>query len=199
MAIPVGFFLAHLLYQPVAGTHVSTIGVGLDWVGAGPIPTPIEAAEIVDTAATGVSSIATGSFMGSDWKYLGASVTYQDEVGPLTGQFDHVITGAGTAGSLPPNCAILVSKQTGLGGRRNRGRVYLPPVYPAETIVDSLGIINPTSVGLLGDRFAAFDSALFSAEFQTVLFHDTAPFTPTPVTGWVVSNLLATQRRRMRP
>lgn len=32
-----------------------------------------------------------------------------------------------------------------------------------------------------------------------VLFHDTAPFTPTPITGFQVQRKVATQRRRLRP
>jgi hypothetical protein len=195
---PVGFFESHFLYKPNAGTRVCSFGLGLDWTGPGPIPDPTEMAEICRLAAVHVDSIGHSSWVGADWSFLGVDCTYQTEEGPLTGSSLATVAGAGTAAQIPVNGSILVKKNTASGGRRNRGRLFMPPVYPAEGLVDSIGIIAAPAVTNLTGRFSSFYNQLIIGLTQPVLFHSEAPFTPTPIISFTVENLLATQRRRMR-
>lgn len=106
---------------------------------------------------------------------------------------------AGTAGTdrLPPNNALLIRKQTGVGGRRNRGRMYLPGIV-AESGVDSTGTIS----GLAGLQTIASawlgDIVAVAGITQMVLLHSVGASTPTNVNELVVDGVVATQRRRLR-
>lgn len=106
-------------------------------------------------------------------------------------------TGAPTA--LPPNCALLVRKITASGGRRGRGRFYLPGVI--EAYADGAGLIDSGTIAILQTNAGTMlSNLLLDADIaQVVLLHSTAPFTPTVITNFVVQNRLATQRRRLRP
>lgn len=97
---------------------------------------------------------------------------------------------------MPANCAALIQKRGALGGRRNRGRFYLPGI--TKTGVEDDGSLNSTYVGslqtnvdgMLGDQAANSDTP--------VVFHQSAPFTPTNVGVWTVQPKIATQRTRLR-
>jgi hypothetical protein len=95
--------------------------------------------------------------------------------------------------SPPSNCSMLVSKRTGIAGRENRGRMYVPPFLLEEATIDQAGNFPLTN---LNTTAAAFLAA-FSPDLPMVLLHTSAD-APTPVTQLVVRSRLATQRRRMR-
>lgn len=100
---------------------------------------------------------------------------------------------------LPPNCAVLVQKRTALGGRRNRGRFYVPGI--PEGNVDEVGTIAGATLStwqtIVNDILSTF-VALLTVD-ACVLLHNTAPFAPTPITDLEVAAKIATQRRRLRP
>lgn len=106
---------------------------------------------------------------------------------------------------LPANCALLVHKATARGGRRGRGRMYVP-WYIDEVDIDEAGIINSTAVGLCNTAFLNFRSLLVSGGNPMVLLHQpsepgtarpTTPGPPNAVTSLTVDRLVATQRRRL--
>lgn len=104
------------------------------------------------------------------------------------------------------NTALLLRKVTALGGRKNRGRMYIPG--PKETALDAGGFLVGT---YLPDQEAAVASYLSGLRAtlwfdEPYLFHsyDTAappvPLpAPTEITALHFQNRAATQRRRMRP
>lgn len=100
---------------------------------------------------------------------------------------------------LPNNCAVLIKKLTASGGRRNRGRMFVPGIPEGD--VDSVGTISGTPLSawqsIADDLWSTF--VAHSAVDNVVLFHDSAPHTPTVVTDLQVATRIATQRRRMRP
>jgi hypothetical protein len=103
---------------------------------------------------------------------------------------------------LIPNTAVLLKKVTGLGGRHQRGRMYVPG-YRAESVF-SYGVIDPTNLLALQGAADAFLAGIPGATgpwIEMVLLHtDTAPSTtPTEVTQLVAQARLASQRRRLRP
>lgn len=119
--------------------------------------------------------------------------------------------GTNAAASCPPNTAMLVKKITGYGGKKNRGRLYLP-WFGDESIVDEAGIIGSGSVAGAQVRFTNFLAALATASLPMVVVTrqmSVDPDTGKPyvvnyhaghtVTGLVVQALCGTQRRRMRP
>lgn len=112
----------------------------------------------------------------------------------------------GTAFETPPlNTALLVKKNSALGGRANRGRFYWPGLL-AETDVNEVGIIGGAQVIAIQADFDAFYDALDAIpdgdeeQLVMVILHDsTSPATtPTIVSSLTVDGTAATQRRRMR-
>lgn len=119
------------------------------------------------------------------------------------------VNGAGVLASttmLPQNCAALIQKSSGQGGRAGRGRMYWPAL--GEGDVDSIGVLSSTAITRLLGITSAFDSALTSEpltfESYVILHaaptpeHPDTPPDPYVIIQWTVSALMATQRRRMR-
>jgi hypothetical protein len=107
------------------------------------------------------------------------------------------------AGSfLPQNCAFLVHKRTGLGGRRHRGRLYLPGVN--EALVDDKGLMSSTALSGVNAAALAWLNGVKSLEAveNMVVLHTKpigpAVFAPTPITTLNLDPVLGTQRRRLR-
>lgn len=133
--------------------------------------------------------------------------------GPNTGEFpgetSEVTVGtAGTSAfeSSPVNCALLVKKTTLFGGRHNRGRSYWPGLI-ADTDVSEIGVVGSAQVTAIQTDMDQFLAAVISGNGATtqpidpVILHDEeSPSTgPTVIQALVVSNIIATQRRRVRP
>lgn len=105
--------------------------------------------------------------------------------------------GGMSASMLPNNTASLIKKGTALGGRRGRGRCYLPPVGEEQA---ALGRLNSDIVTFLGVNTASWLNDLETVDLGPVLLHTgtgTLP-PPSPVISLSVDPLLATQRRRLR-
>ena len=116
--------------------------------------------------------------------------------------------GLNTSQKLPQNCAMLIKKQTLLGGRRNRGRMFIPGAVD-EDQVSNTGVINSPKVTEWGNAAQLFvdnlaDPAyLFGAQaaIPMVLLHSTGNTPtgdPTPVAFATCDNVISTQRRRLR-
>lgn len=107
-------------------------------------------------------------------------------------------TGVGANGpaALPQNVALLVRKQTASGGRRNRGRFYVPGINDGDA--DAAGFVTPASLAAFQVSMTGLFNGLATNGTPMVLFHSEAPFTPTVVTSLVVDSKVATQRRRLR-
>jgi hypothetical protein len=195
--IPVGSYEATLIWQRTGAPRQATIALGLtDDVPGNRLPSVV--ADAVYAAATNVASIAAASFMATTYSFLGVSVTRQTETGPLIGQKLVTVAGTSVVEVMPPNCAVLINKSTGAGGRRNRGRFFAPPYYPPESGVDANGVIAGAGITNLQGRWSDFNTRLISAGLLPVLFHSEAPYTPTPVGAFNVQPTIATQRRRLR-
>lgn len=108
---------------------------------------------------------------------------------------------------VPANCATLVTKNTGLGGRKNKGRLFWP--FAVEAAVDVRGQHSTPGYGDLSSVFNTF-FAIMNGEAQDLewtdgmyLFHSrVAGSSSTPaatrVTSLTVDPKIATQRRRLR-
>jgi len=104
--------------------------------------------------------------------------------------------GGGTAGNVaPPNLAVLIRKNTSLGGRHGQGRLFLPGVI--ETVVGDDGALDTTFRNGLQSDWNDFLAALVLAEIPMTLLHGDAT-APTVVTSLTVQAIAATQRRRLR-
>lgn len=110
--------------------------------------------------------------------------------------------------ATPPNTAILVQKKTAFGGRRNRGRVYLPWSLN-EGEVGETGLISATYRNAVQANVDAFyNSAGVGVNMVIANRVYDSPWTNParilialeigrPVISLLVQNMAATQRRRM--
>jgi hypothetical protein len=132
---------------------------------------------------------------------MSATVRMGTDGSPLIG----VSTSPPEAGTLSQstvaaNSAVLVNKRTALGGRKNRGRWFLP-WFITESEVDEIGIITPASVASLQTALNACLVAFQAAPIDgLVILHDSEsppPHDPTPVVQLQASSLIGSQRRRL--
>jgi hypothetical protein len=195
--IPVGYGLAAIHWRCAGATadSISTFGYNPDTLD------PSEHAnELYDAlwAGTGDARPCSAASMSTEWSFLGVSVTEMDESGPLIGEFFSTVVGTATAAPVPINSAVLIRKNTASGGRKNRGRMFVPPIRPIESGVDALGNIDSDQVTAIQSRWDLFFSGLADdGPGPMVVLHSSAG-TPTVVTSLAVQGTLATQRRRMR-
>lgn len=122
--------------------------------------------------------------------------------------------GAQSAACLAPNTAFLLTKVTGTGGRRGRGRMFLPGV--TDTLADNGGVVLPAVVTQLGVRGTQLLTALDVAGMPMVVLHEPSTIwvlvngqprriptsdplpEPDQVTSLVCNTRVGTQRRRLR-
>lgn len=101
--------------------------------------------------------------------------------------------------SASPNVTYLLSKQTGLSGRKFRGRSYLP--CSNEQAVNENGSISPTEVNNIqtaaGLILEAFQTGGGNNLNRMVLLHSEPVTPPTTVTLLTAGTFVATQRRRL--
>jgi hypothetical protein len=126
----------------------------------------------------------------------------QDGGDPLTYEgSDTFAAGAGGA-SLPSNCAVLFKKTSSTGGRKGRGRFYLPWSC-ADSGVNDVGQIEPTDVPEFQTLANTFLNGLATGPPSSpmVILHDSGSVgvepPPSVVTALTVDPMIATQRRRL--
>lgn len=129
----------------------------------------------------------------------------QDGGDPLTIVGTLTASGTETAAMPPPSVSLLVKKQTNLGGKQGRGRMYIPWVTQEAGINDVGNLDGSTLSVRQADALEFFEQLASGFEdyppTPMVLLHDeplvgSAP-APTPVVGLVVDQLVANQRRRL--
>ena len=150
------------------------------------------------------------SCMSSSYTVIGGRVAIGNDGGDIifestSGQ------GAGSQGALavPQNTAFLFRKTTASGGRRNRGRMFVPGI--TEGSVNSTGGIDATDALAYQAAADLFVSSMAAGGWPLVILHPAVPerepkvptpalaaATPTPVTSLILQPVAATQRRRLR-
>lgn len=113
----------------------------------------------------------------------------------------HTINNGGGGDNSPPaaNVAVILTKNTARGGRRGRGRMFIPWWYD-DVDIDGAGLILPGSMASRQGFANLFHGALGAAGIPMVLLHSegkTAEGPPTPVTSLTLQNRVGTQRRRL--
>lgn len=161
----------------------------------------LAAAAIASCFIEGVGPSDLGPYtvdrVSNKWTFTRVEVSLMTATGPLVGSASALGTGEGTQPPPPPNISFLLTKNTVLGGRKNRGRAYLPPVFPGDAEVNELGQIAATQLGQMNDEFGNAYNALVAVSIQPVLYHSDGS-AGTDITSWTVGSLIATQRRRLR-
>ena len=93
---------------------------------------------------------------------------------------------------------MLVHKVTAVGGRRGRGRAYIPGA-PA-TAIDNTGVVDSAYMVANQPRLTTFGTACATNDIGLVVLHGGEGTLPVPydVTNLVLDGKVATQRRRLR-
>lgn len=191
MRIPVGYAQCNMKYTGVAAPLGAEVTLGLKL----PIsdPDPEEIGEAVRLAW--VENILPGQV--NDITLSSILV----KKGPNEdGPFAEVTSGALGDSSSPgwtPQVSILVRKNTALGGRRNRGRMFIPG-YP-ENVAAENGGVDTGAQSAINAQFEQLRDDLVTVELLPVVLHgDQILTTPTLITSFSVAPVVATQRRRLR-
>jgi hypothetical protein len=155
---------------------------------------------------TEMIALVTG-ILGTGWQYRGVNVKLQRIPGIFESNLVTSVAGA-TASPTPPNVAVLVNKITGLAGRKERGRWFLPGMVPDVSVNDD-GTLGAAYIAALQPRLNTFLTNLqlpatpILAQVRAVLLHNvplggtTSP-QASPIQSLAVQNLVGTQRRRLR-
>lgn len=196
MIIPPGFLSASYELQLAAFSRSAFITMGHE--NNTGVNDPVELAEtLLDAMLTGVTfqdGLDSNVTMRSCTVRLG-----QDGGDPLVGVGTGSATGGLSSASPPANVAVLVHKRTAAGGRRNRGRLFIP-WYVIETNVQEDGTIDSGTVSAINGYMNGWRTNLVTVQLPPVVLHSVgnsvAP-APTPITALTVDNLVATQKRRL--
>lgn len=192
--IPTGWALGRLRWNAPSIPEEIMTTYGLKLIGS-PDPDAV-AQELVDVwdAAWDTANLD------NSWVFVGATVQIGAGVDPgPVGEAVGNISGGTNLSCPPPNCCILIKKTTAVGGRQNRGRNYIPAGYMAESDVDESGTLASGSVSTWQANATAFRVGVEAGTFFNFLgiLHEQVPSAPTTVTGEIVQNKIATQRRRL--
>lgn len=173
--------------------------------GCNPVDTdPSAVAASLATAATQAGSL--GSCIDSNVTWIAARASLgTDGSEDLVGVYPMNIPCTLSASTLPANCAMLVHKLTARGGRRGRGRFYIPWTIGTSTITEAGGVIA-SDVARVQAAVEVWAGQVNTLVGPVVLLHrpsepgiahPSSPGAPNVVTGYRADPLVATQRRRL--
>jgi hypothetical protein len=194
MAVPPGYADVSIRLTLTGMSRPSYITFGVD-------PSDPDADTIA--AAIYTSTTSAGSFLSRlDNSVSLGPITVrvgQDGGEALVGTDERVIAGGGSLTSPPPNVALLVHKRSARGGRRGRGRMFVP-WYLNETDIDEAGLVLNATVASINTVLSTWKANLSGAGVPMVILHEaglTTPGLPDVVTNLFADKLVATQRRRL--
>jgi hypothetical protein len=193
--IPVGFAQVSMDMYLTGDPEVQTTTLGLD-VDAGD-DDPAVLADTVFNIVTGTNRPFALSRVQNIWTIGPFRCTIMTATGPLTGVGAQVLPGTGSVGGLPQNCSWLIRKSTARGGRKGRGRMYVPPCDLMEGNVSETGVINSSIRNTHTTEWNSVRTDLTTAGNAPVLLHSDGTV-PDTITVFTCDNRIASQRRRLR-
>jgi hypothetical protein len=159
---------------------------------------PMDVAASVLAAITGASSLE--GLMDNDVTIVGVRASLgTDGSEDIVGEISTTLLCDGVFAAPPANCAVLIHKRSARGGRRGRGRLFVPWAL-SEGDVDEVGKITPARVTAMQTIANNLLSNLSTQLVPMVILHNagiTTPGAPNTVTSLVVDPLISTQRRRL--
>lgn len=192
MIIPAGYAQANLLFTGGGAPRGAQVVIGVK-VTAGVTDPLVIATGVYQSWATHILPVQSSGIVLSGCKAkMGPNETGLDATYAL-------LTGGGNiASTVPPQVAVLVTKHTAFGGRKGRGRMFVPGVVEGD--IDAGGNLGAAQVADWQARMTAFRTAIIglSSVDDLVLLHSGEGEVPTPITSLNVSSKVATQRRRLR-
>ncbi len=140
--------------------------------------------------------------LNTNWTYRGVEVQLGEALGSggAVGTSVAAVVGTASGEPLPQNSAVLVHKRTAVGGRRGRGRFYLPSGFLAEASVTAVGGISSSLLTSLSSILGNFLFDLNAGGLPMVVLHvqNLNLIPPYVVTSLDPDPIIATQRGRLR-
>jgi hypothetical protein len=188
MAIPAGYVRITL---PFSGAAVPT-GAANVLAFANPLDLDADDIQILWNGAIGTDPWA---FMSQECQATEMLIKFgPDSTGPQ--ETRAIATGGGTTDDAGgAQVSALIRKSTALGGRRGRGRMYLPAI-PEVQVNQGGELVEGFRSALEADTITFFGALATNSLIPCVEHTDGG--TPTAITGWAVPGTVATQRRRQR-
>lgn len=194
MPIPMGYAGISLYYQLGGYIRPAVVTFGVQTGDKGADEISADVVQSFSSAGSLKSRLDTNVIMNRVRVAVGTS-TGEDIVSDL----GYNVPGDLAGYAQPPNVAILVHKQSNRGGRRGRGRLFLPWSISQGHVLESGQIEEPHWTNLK-NACTAFFTKLQTEEIPMVLLHQEGKTTagaPDLVTGLRVDARIATQRRRL--
>lgn len=192
MIIPPGYCNVQFLMLDATNNHqyMTAIGVHLEASDLGTL-----AADAAGAWEDNLAQFVGNEVAGTNIRtVLGTA----DPSEPLVNDHGTFVAGSASSDAAPPNVALLIRKRTELGGRRNRGRMFLPK--PTESGIEEAGTLSSGQYSAFRVAVDAFYDGIAAADGVTEvsLFHSSPPNTPTAIVALDAQRMVATQRRRLR-
>lgn len=192
--IPPGFAQVTIPMRHASLARAANVVFGVDAAGQ-------PDANLLADAVQGTFATAMNGLFDSQVTIGPATTTVGQDGGgePVVGVAGGTNTGGRSGETLPSNVAALLVKRTARGGRRGRGRMYLPWAL-SDTEVDDVGILTGAALTKLSTAGTALRTNLATANIPMVILHSlgaTNPGDPNEVTSLLGDPRVATQRRRL--
>ena len=191
MIVPPGFLNCQLIFTVASGRQALT-ACGFEALAVAP-----DAAEDVVTAYNGTNWQGLYCTEDTVLTLVRLVIGTSDPSAPILQEFGTALPGGNSDEGTQPNTALLVTKSTLLGGRKGRGRSFLPGL--SDAAIDPSGDLNAGGAGVRSaaeELWPAVGAALGSAD--PYLFHSDVEDEPSLITAFTASVQVATQRRRFR-
>jgi hypothetical protein len=166
--------------------------------------------QLLTTLCTELSADVVSGFLGAlsnEFQFIGVAAK---RIAPDTSDIVEVFTDAGPGGvagqALPSFNCMLAHKKSGKGGRKGRGRMFLPPPLEAHAdkgklIAAGVAVIEEFLDGLRTHFIGAGGSSVWSLGVLNNVYDNATPPNITdrnwfPSAALVADDLIAVQRRR---
>lgn len=192
MHIPLGFGQVNFIFAGAGFPTGAQCTLGFEHTGS-----DLNAVEAADAFAD-AWELGPMQKQVNDLTFVGTHVKYGPNATGQEGDATKNITGISSGDDAAPNIALLVKKVTGVGGRANRGRMFIPGLE--ESAVDTGGVIDASELPLWQDKLEDFYDNIIGFGCTPVVLHAelVGDQVPTPIEQFVVDGTAATQRRRLR-
>lgn len=188
MIIPADFAQVNFKYGGLAAPTGAENVIGV-LIGADTDP--------ADTAAHAIAAWTDNiaALVVNDLTLVSVLVKYGPNATGLAAEVGSGQTGAAGGAGMTPQNALLVRKNTTHGGRKGRGRLFLPGI--TEGTADESGTISGGTVAIYQAGFDGFLADLTAAGNTPFLLHNDAT-EPYEITSFSVQALMATIKDRIR-
>lgn len=190
LIIPDGFGQATLVFDFITGpSNPMNIVIGYENAND---QSPFANATIINDEYE--SNVLVNSVISNNVMLLATEVLQNP--GSASSEVSSGVTGNITLDSLPPQVAYLIHKETALGGRQHRGRIYQPGATVGNVLEG--GTLHTAAITALNVGFTGWRVNLSSNSIPMVVLHSSVGTTPTEVEALQADAICATQRRRLR-